>query len=184
MLQAQVEYLQSELQHANEELDHNFSRLEAAGLSAVNLAEKLATAEDRIGQLEDEIRALLQRNKASLVLVNAQREEMRFVFASARHQQVLIDLVARPTNACSRLSRLSTNRWSSCRQAARWRNDACRMSTIDSKTSLTPFAKRAKRRSRFIDARSKWQRQRQAMKRNEQTDQLQPRSRKSTISNG
>ncbi|WWC91338.1 uncharacterized protein L201_006281 [Kwoniella dendrophila CBS 6074] len=75
VLQAQLEYLQNELQDANNQLDHNFSRLESAGLGAVALAEKLAAAEERIGELEDEIRTLVQRNKASLALVSAQREE-------------------------------------------------------------------------------------------------------------
>nr|XP_019047925.1 hypothetical protein I302_04545 [Kwoniella bestiolae CBS 10118]OCF26855.1 hypothetical protein I302_04545 [Kwoniella bestiolae CBS 10118] len=75
ILQAQLEYLQKELQDANNQLDHNFSRLEAAGLGGVALAEKLAAAEERIGELEDEIRTLVQRNKASLALVSAQKEE-------------------------------------------------------------------------------------------------------------
>nr|XP_018259051.1 uncharacterized protein I303_08594 [Kwoniella dejecticola CBS 10117]OBR81209.1 hypothetical protein I303_08594 [Kwoniella dejecticola CBS 10117] len=75
VLQAQLEYLQEELRGANDQLDRNFSRLESAGLGAVALAEKLAAAEERIGELEDEIRALLQRNKASLALVSADREE-------------------------------------------------------------------------------------------------------------
>ncbi|WVQ93329.1 hypothetical protein IAU59_000397 [Kwoniella sp. CBS 9459] len=75
VLQAQLEYLQHELADANHQLDSNFSRLESAGLGAVALAEKLAAAEERIGELEDEIRTLIQRNKASLALVSAQREE-------------------------------------------------------------------------------------------------------------
>lgn len=56
-------------------MDQNFSRLETAGLGAVQLAEKLAAAEERISELEDEVRTLGQRNKASLALVGAQREE-------------------------------------------------------------------------------------------------------------
>ncbi|TYJ55290.1 hypothetical protein B9479_004010 [Cryptococcus floricola] len=75
VLQAQVEYLQHELREANSQLDHNFSRLESAGFGAVELAEKLAAAEQRISELEDEIRALRQRNKASLAVVGAQRDE-------------------------------------------------------------------------------------------------------------
>nr|XP_019009710.1 uncharacterized protein I206_05270 [Kwoniella pini CBS 10737]OCF48491.1 hypothetical protein I206_05270 [Kwoniella pini CBS 10737] len=75
VLQAQLEYLQNELKDANNQLDNNFNRLESAGLGAVALAEKLAAAEERIGELEDEIRTLLQRNKASLALVSVQREE-------------------------------------------------------------------------------------------------------------
>ncbi|WRT68934.1 uncharacterized protein IL334_005916 [Kwoniella shivajii] len=75
ILQAQLEYLQNELQDANDQLDHNFSRLESAGIGSVALAEKLAAAEERIGELEDEIRTLIQRNKASLALVSAQKEE-------------------------------------------------------------------------------------------------------------
>lgn len=72
---AQIEDLQGELQYVNQQLDDNFSRLEAAGLGGIELAEKLAVAHQRISDLEDEIRALLQRNKASLALVHAQREE-------------------------------------------------------------------------------------------------------------
>lgn len=75
ILRAQVEYLQKELDNVNGQLDGNFSRLEEAGLGAMALAEKLAAAQTRISELEDEIRALLQRNKASLALVHAQREE-------------------------------------------------------------------------------------------------------------
>ncbi|RSH95361.1 hypothetical protein EHS25_000448 [Saitozyma podzolica] len=75
VLQAQIEYLQTELHRANDQLDSNFSRLEAAGLGGVALAEKLAAAEERIAELEDEIRALIQRNKASLALVSAQKRE-------------------------------------------------------------------------------------------------------------
>ncbi|AFR95974.1 hypothetical protein C343_04085 [Cryptococcus neoformans C23] len=75
LFQAQIEYLQHELKEANEQLDQNFNRLETAGLGAVQLAEKLAAAEERISELEDEVRTLGQRNKASLALVGAQREE-------------------------------------------------------------------------------------------------------------
>ncbi|KIR28320.1 hypothetical protein I309_02613 [Cryptococcus deuterogattii LA55] len=75
LFQAQMEYLQQELKEANEQLDQNFSRLEAAGLGAVQLAGKLAAAEERIDELEDEVKTLGQRNKASLALVGAQREE-------------------------------------------------------------------------------------------------------------
>ncbi|EIW66869.1 hypothetical protein TREMEDRAFT_69871 [Tremella mesenterica DSM 1558] len=76
VLHAQLEHLQTQLNDANEQLDQNFSRLEEAGIGAIGLAEELAAARDHIGQLEDEIRTLLQRNKASLALVNAQREEI------------------------------------------------------------------------------------------------------------
>ena len=54
---AQVEYLQKELDSANVQLDANFSRLEAAGFNGLTLAEKLAAAEDRIADLEDELLA-------------------------------------------------------------------------------------------------------------------------------
>ena len=74
-MRAQLDHLQAELENANGQLDANFSRLEAAGMSGVELAEKLATAEDRISELEDELRALMQRNTASLALVTAQRNE-------------------------------------------------------------------------------------------------------------
>lgn len=75
MLRAQLEQLQAELEIANGQLDTNFNRLETAGLSGIALAEKLAAAEDRISELEDEIRTLMSRNKASLALVTAQRNE-------------------------------------------------------------------------------------------------------------
>ncbi|WVQ75425.1 hypothetical protein IAR50_005049 [Cryptococcus sp. DSM 104548] len=90
LLQAQMEYLQQELREANDQLDHNFSRLESAGLGAVELAEKLAAAEQRIGELEDEVRVLSQRNKASLAaaVVGAQREE-RDREAESRLQKAL-----------------------------------------------------------------------------------------------
>lgn len=70
-----MEYLQDELKNANDQLDNNFSRLESAGFGALALAEKLAKANERISDLEDEIRALGQRNKVSLALVTAQRDE-------------------------------------------------------------------------------------------------------------
>ena len=54
-LRAQVDHLQSELAAANEQLDGNFSRLETAGASAVELAERLAVAEDRVTELEKEL---------------------------------------------------------------------------------------------------------------------------------
>ena len=81
MLRLQLDHLRAELDHANGQLDKNFCRLEAAGLGGIALAEKLATAEERISELEDEIRAVLQRNKASLALVTAQRSEHGYVFA-------------------------------------------------------------------------------------------------------
>jgi chromosome segregation ATPase len=75
ILRAQLEYLQDELKSANDQLDNNFSRLESAGFGALSLAEKLAKANERIADLEDELRGLSQRNKASLALVSAQRDE-------------------------------------------------------------------------------------------------------------
>lgn len=44
-------------------------------MGGVELAEKLAAAQQKISDLEDEIRALIHRNKASLALVHAQRNE-------------------------------------------------------------------------------------------------------------
>ena len=41
----------------------------------MSLAEKLAKANERISDLEDELRGLSQRNKASIALVTAQRDE-------------------------------------------------------------------------------------------------------------
>lgn len=58
LLTAQLEYLQTELQNANSQLDSNFDRLESAGLGAVALAEKYAKAQDRIAQLESELASL------------------------------------------------------------------------------------------------------------------------------
>lgn len=75
MYRAQLGNLHEELEHANQQLDDNFSRLEAAGLVGIELAEKLAAAQQRISDLEDEIRALVHKNKASLALVHAQRKE-------------------------------------------------------------------------------------------------------------
>lgn len=74
-----MEYLQDELMNANNQLDNNFSRLESAGFGALALAEKLAKANERIEELEDQIRGLSQRNKASLELVKAQRDEDKSV---------------------------------------------------------------------------------------------------------
>lgn len=54
-LRAQVGLLQSELAAANEQLDGNFSRLETAGASAVELADRLAVAESRVAELEAEV---------------------------------------------------------------------------------------------------------------------------------
>jgi len=75
VLKAQLEYLQDELKNANDQLDNNFSRLESAGFGALSLAEKLAKANERISDLEDELRGLSSRNKASIALVTAQRDE-------------------------------------------------------------------------------------------------------------
>lgn len=76
ILRAQVEYLQEELDKVNGQLDSNFSRLEEAGLGSVALAEKLAAALAKIGELEDEIRALLQKDKSAMVHV---RQAKRYV---------------------------------------------------------------------------------------------------------
>ena len=70
---AQIEYLHHELDHANQQLDSNFSRLEAAGLGSIQLAKKLAEAQDRNEELENDIRALLQRNKASMMLLSVSK---------------------------------------------------------------------------------------------------------------
>ncbi len=74
-LRAQVGYLQRQLNSVNEHLDANFSRLEAAGMGGVQLAEELAYARDRIAQLEDELHHMAQRNNATLALASAQRDE-------------------------------------------------------------------------------------------------------------
>lgn len=67
ILRAQVDYLQTELEKVNGQLDSNFSRLEEAGLGSVALAEKLAAALAKIGELEDEIRALLIKDKTGML---------------------------------------------------------------------------------------------------------------------
>ena len=54
-LRAHIGSLQAELATANKQLDGNFSRLEAAGASAVNLADRLAAAERRVGELESQL---------------------------------------------------------------------------------------------------------------------------------
>ena len=74
ILRQQVNYLQAELAQVNGQLDSNFSRLEEAGLSSVALAEKLAIAQARIGELEDELRALLQKDKRSVLDMRSQEE--------------------------------------------------------------------------------------------------------------
>ena len=61
-LKAQAEYLQDQLDAANGHLDANFSRLEAAGFSGLQLAEQLAFAQNRITELEYELRALQQNS--------------------------------------------------------------------------------------------------------------------------
>lgn len=66
ILRAQLEHLQRELDIANSQLDRNFGRLEEAGLSAVELAERLAAAHDRIAALEEEL-ALLARESRDVV---------------------------------------------------------------------------------------------------------------------
>lgn len=73
ILRAQVDFLQSELDHVNDQLDGNFSRLEAAGLGGIVLAEKLVAAQARISELEDEIRALIQDNKETMAEVYEQK---------------------------------------------------------------------------------------------------------------
>ena len=77
IMQAQVDYLQKELYAANSQLDANFLRLEAAGLNGLNLAEKLAAAEDKVAELEAQLRSLTQRNKASMTFVGAQKENQQ-----------------------------------------------------------------------------------------------------------
>lgn len=77
ILRAQIEHLQGELDDANDQLDSNFSRLEAAGMSGLHLAEKLAEAQQKISELEDEIRALVRRNQESLNPRDEQNDQER-----------------------------------------------------------------------------------------------------------
>ncbi|KAL7421209.1 hypothetical protein Q5752_004094 [Cryptotrichosporon argae] len=74
-LRVQVDHLQAELAHANAQLDQNFSRLEQAGIGAVEVAEKLAVAEDRIRQLEDELRALALKHREGLHTLSLTRRD-------------------------------------------------------------------------------------------------------------
>jgi hypothetical protein len=77
LLRAQIDKLQTELINANGQLDSNFSRLEAAGLNGIRLAEELATAQARILELEDELLALAQRDKASQALLSERKSQER-----------------------------------------------------------------------------------------------------------
>lgn len=74
VLRTQIEQLQTQLDQANQQLDSNFSRLESAGLNGIRLAEDLAAAQQRIVDLEDELLALAQQNKASLKQVMDRKE--------------------------------------------------------------------------------------------------------------
>lgn len=75
ILRAQLEQLHDELENANGQLDANFSRLEEAGLNGLELAKELAAAQERIEDLENELRSLAQKNKASLAILSEQRDE-------------------------------------------------------------------------------------------------------------
>lgn len=74
ILRAQLELLQQELDIANSQLDRNFGRLEEAGFSAVELAEKLAASNTRIAALEEELALLARENKISLAGADADNE--------------------------------------------------------------------------------------------------------------
>lgn len=74
ILRAQLELLQQELDIANSQLDCNFGRLEEAGFSAVELAEKLAASNTRIAALEEELALLARENKISLAGADADNE--------------------------------------------------------------------------------------------------------------
>ncbi|WVN87746.1 uncharacterized protein L203_102941 [Cryptococcus depauperatus CBS 7841] len=89
-LEAQLGYLQEELQRANSQLDRNFNRLETAGLDAYQLAQKLQVAQERISELEDEMRVLMQKNKSSVALADAQKKEQDRE-AERRLQEALSD---------------------------------------------------------------------------------------------
>lgn len=61
-----LEMLQSELKDANERLDGNFDRLEAAGLTTCSVAQELASALAKAALLESElVAARAARNRAS-----------------------------------------------------------------------------------------------------------------------
>ena len=104
ILRAQVEHLQTELDKVNGQLDSNFSRLEEAGLGSVALAEKLAAALARIGELEDEIRALIlegkdrEEGREGLVGVYKQRQAKRYVFPARQLGMVITSLAGSRTS--------------------------------------------------------------------------------------
>lgn len=88
----------------NGQLDSNFSRLEEAGLGSVALAEKLAAALARIGELEDEIRALIlegkdrEEGREGLVRVYKQRQAKRYVFPARQLGVVVTSLAGSRTS--------------------------------------------------------------------------------------
>ncbi|KAL1406075.1 hypothetical protein Q8F55_007758 [Vanrija albida] len=93
MLRAQIDHLQQELDLANSQLDKNFGRLEEAGLGAVNLSEKLALANDKIAQLEAELRAVARESKksaASLDMGRTTNERLEEALASVNQQMTLL----------------------------------------------------------------------------------------------
>jgi len=58
-LEQQVEQLHGHLAKANQNVDNKLQKLEAAGLSTINLAEQLAQARARIAELELQLEGLL-----------------------------------------------------------------------------------------------------------------------------
>jgi chromosome segregation ATPase len=75
ILRAQIDVLQDELDNANGQLDSNFSRLEVAGMNGIRLAEDLAEARQRIHDLEEEIREMMLKNKASFDTLYEERDQ-------------------------------------------------------------------------------------------------------------
>lgn len=89
----QLEHLQHELDLANSQLDRNFERLEEAGCGAVELAEKLAIARDRIAILEDELALLtVEKRKSAESLHNGQdlNERLENSLEAVREQMSIL----------------------------------------------------------------------------------------------
>lgn len=93
ILRAQLELLQQELDIANSQLDRNFGRLEEAGFSAVELAEKLAASNTRIATLEEELALLARENKISLAGAeadNERNERLESALETVREQMAIL----------------------------------------------------------------------------------------------
>ena len=89
----QLEHLQHELDIANSQLDRNFGRLEEAGLSAVDLAEKLAAANTKIAVLQEELALLARESKSSTAAASAhhdRNERLENALETLREQMAIL----------------------------------------------------------------------------------------------